>query len=289
VGLENGKGSLGDVNTLAIDDKFLWIATSEGMKRYDKAAKWTEQYSEENGFPSKYVRTAATGNGEVWVGTNKGLGKYNKLSDDPNAWETYQQTIDVESMLESKEYANSIVSNNIRAIAIGERYIWVGTEKGLSRYDRRREVWVTYTRSDGLVSDEVSSICINDDTIWFGTKSGVSKMDTTHPYPEKEGNTGQWTTWTKTDGLASDNITCIAVNGDFVWFGTFDAGVSRYSKSQDTFKTFTTKDGLSHNSISDIAIDGDFVWFGTELGLSRYDTQTDTWTIFTRNFDEEDR
>jgi ligand-binding sensor domain-containing protein len=114
-------------------------------------------------------------------------------------------------------------------------------------------------------------------------------MDTTHPYPEKEGNTGQWTTWTKTDGLASDNITCIAVNGDFVWFGTFDAGVSRYSKSKETFKTCTTKDGLSHNSISDIAIDGDFVWFGTELGLSRYDTQTDMWTIFTRNFDEEDR
>jgi ligand-binding sensor domain-containing protein len=277
----------GDVNDLAVDDKYVWIAKSDGVSRLDKAANWTDRYEEKNGLPGKYIKTATTGHREVWVGTDNGVGKYNQLSDDPNAWETYQKTIDVQASLESKEYANSLVSNNIHTIAIGERYVWVGTERGVSRYDRKKELWVTLTLNDGLVSDEISSICIDGVFVWFGTKDGVSFLDTTHPYPSKEGNMGQWTTLTEADGLASDDVTCIAVNGDYVWFGTFDAGVSRYSKSQKTFKTFTTEDGLSHNSISDIAIDGDFVWFGTELGLSRYDTQTDTWTIFTRNFDEE--
>ena len=70
--------------------------------------------------------------------------------------------------------------------------------------------------------------------------------------------------------------------------GSFDAGVSRYNKVTTEWKHFTQRDGLSHNRVFALAVDGDFLWVGTERGLNRHDTVTDTWTIFTTHFDEEE-
>ena len=128
------------------------------------------------------------------------------------------------------------------------------------------------------MSNEISSICIDGEWVWFATKGGVSKLDT---------KTGEWISLTKADGLASDQITRIVAQGDFVWFGTFDAGVTRYNKETAEWRQFTQADGLSHNRVLAIATGDDFVWVGTERGLNRYDTTTDTWTIFTQHFDEE--
>ena len=241
---------------------------------------YRKRYDDKNRLPSKFTKAAGIQGNCLWIGTDKGMCKYNTLSDDPNAWETFTSALDVDTMHVSEEYAVSLVDNNITSMAADQRYVWAGTEKGVSRYDTKRGLWMTYTQQDGLLSDEISSICIDNHLVWFGTKKGITRLDT---------STGEWESFTKSDGLPSSNITCVMAKDDHVWFGTFDAGVILYDKVESTWRNFTTSDGLSHNRISAIASDDDFVWFGTELGLSRYDTITDTWTIFTRNFDEEDR
>ena len=267
------------VNDLAADDKYLWIATSKGVTRFDKSAHWTDLHEAENGLADTFVKVADVERRTLWVGTDKGVSRYNTLSDDPNAWETFRRADDVDTMLLSQEYANSLVDNRVTGIAVGDRYVWVGTERGISRYDMKKEVWVTYTERDGLYRNKVSSICIDGDWVWFGTEGGVNRLDT---------KTEKWSLFTASDGLASNEITSIVANSDFVWFGSFDAGVSRYNKATTEWKHFTRKDGLSHNRVFELSVDGDFLWVGTERGLSRYDTMTDTWTIFTPHFDEEE-
>ena len=55
-----------------------------------------------------------------------------------------------------------------------------------------------------------------------------------------------FTTFTKQDGLASDNVRSIFQNrAGMFWFGTSDSGVSRYDGQ--SFTTFATHDGLGHN------------------------------------------
>ena len=267
------------VNDLVTDDKYLWIATAQGVIRFDKSAHWTDLHEAENGLADTFVKVADVGGRTLWVGTDKGVSKYNTLSDDPNAWETFTRADDVDTMLLSQEYANSLVDNRVTSIAVGDRYVWVGTERGISRYDMKKEIWVTYAKQEGLHHDEVSSICIDGDWVWFGTEGGVSRLNT---------RTEEWDVFTSSDGLASDPITSIVATDDFVWFGSFDAGVSRYNKATTEWKHFTQRDGLSHNRVFALATDGDFLWVGTERGLSRYDTVTDTWTIFTTHFDEEE-
>ena len=267
------------VNDLASGDKYLWLATSQGVTRFDKSAHWTDLHEAENGLADTFVKVADVEGRTLWVGTDKGVSRYNTLSDDPNAWETFRRADDVDTMLLSQEYANSLVDNRVTSIAVGNRYVWVGTERGISRYDMKKEVWVTYTERDGLYRNKVSTICIDGDWVWFGTEGGASRLDT---------KTEKWSAFTVADGLASNQITSIVTNGDFVWFGSFDAGVTRYNKVTAEWKHFTQKDGLSHNRVFGLATDGDFLWVGTERGLSRYDTMTDTWTIFTSHFDEEE-
>ena len=84
---------------------------------------------------------------------------------------------------------------------------------------------------------------------------------------------------TPKDGLSSEMVNAIAVQGEEVWFGTYGGGATLYDKSKKTYKAFTTKgepmdkvdDGksinwknlLAYNHVSVIVPDADRTWFGT--------------------------
>jgi len=268
-----------NINSLAVDDRYLWVGTKEGASRYDKIADKWDRYSRETGLPSQDVVAIVVDGYDIWAGTSAGLCKYPRMSDDPNAWVTFTSGIEIKPMVVSKEFARSLVSDEIWAIAVDGRNVWVGTRIGVSQYDKSRDTWTTYTQEDGLISDAISSIAVDNDHIWFGSDSGVTL------YNKKNGD---WTTFTVENGLSSNRITCIAPDGDYVWFGTFDAGVCRYNTKTKQWETFTKKDGLAHNSVLSIAVDGNLVWFGTNRGLSRYDKTTGGWTVFTQFHGPED-
>ena len=267
------------VTDLVVDDKYVWIVSGKGVRRFDKWAHWTDKYDEKNGLPTNYVKVAAVGKRTLWVGTDHGVSKYNTLSEDANAWEIFARADEVDTMSLSPEYAESLVDNRVRSIAVGTRYVWVGTERGVSQHDLRRRTWITYKQDDGLLGDEISSICIDGESVWFGTEGGVSRLNT---------KTKEWSSFTRANGLAINQVTQIVAADDDVWFGTFDHGLLHYNKETQAWKHFTRTDGLSHNRVFDIAMDEDFLWIGTARGLSRYDILTDTWTIFTRHFDQEE-
>ena len=268
-----------DINSLAVDDQYLWVGTKEGACRYDKIADRWDRYTTETGLPNQDVVAVVVDGYDIWAGTSAGLCKYPRMSDDPNAWVTYTSGIDIKPMVVSEEYAKSLVSDEIWSLAADGKYVWVGTRIGVSCYDKKRDTWTTFTREDGLAGDAVSSIAVEDGRIWFGSDNGVSMYDK---------NSHDFLILTTSDGLSSNRITGIASDGDSIWFGTFDAGVLRYDIKTKTFRIYTKKDGLAHNSILSIALDGKNVWFGTSRGLSRYDKTTGCWTTFTQVYGPED-
>jgi len=50
--------------------------------------------------------------------------------------------------------------------------------------------------------------------------------------------TGDCKSFALTDGLSDHNIRDIAVDEDYVWFGTFSGGVCRYDKRSDLWTTY---------------------------------------------------
>ncbi len=278
-GQKEEKNELVDNNVidLSVGKRYVWIATEGGVGRYDKIADRFESYTQENQLPSVDIRAVVQNRSDLWIGTKNGISKHSILSDDRNAWETYNAAIEILPTVEGK-YAKSLKNDDVRCLAVDENRVWAGTKTGVSLYTLRQGTWTTFTQNSGLASDEVSCITIDNEQVWFGSGRGVTVYDTLNE---------TWKVLTDADGLGSNLITSMAIRGDQVWFGTFDKGITMWDKTTGQFTTFTKTDGLPHNGILSIAIDGDYLWFGTHGGLTRYDSVTGTWTVYTEQFDHD--
>ncbi|MDA0337008.1 MAG: regulator, partial [bacterium] len=77
-----------------------------------------------------------------------------------------------------------------------------------------------------------------------------------------------WISYHVADGLPSDKVFCVAVDGPRIWAGT-DQGLAVLESG--SWRTYTTRDGLAYDAVLSVAIDsasGD-VWAGTMGGLTR--------------------
>ena len=266
-----------NVVDVSVGKRYVWIATEGGVGRYDKIADRFDAYTEKNQLPSVDIRAIGENRTDVWIGTKNGVSKHNILSDDPNAWETYNAAIEITPTVAQK-YTQSLKNDDVRSLAVDNDRVWIGTKTGVSVYNFRERTWQTFTQRDGLASREVSCIGVDKTRVWFGGGHGATVYDMTD---------GTWRVYTKKDGLGSDLITSIAINDTEIWFGTFDNGVTVLTKATGEFTILAMADGLPHNGVLSLAMDGDFVWIGTHGGLTRYDTLTETWTVFTEHFDHD--
>jgi ligand-binding sensor domain-containing protein len=79
-----------------------------------------------------------------------------------------------------------------------------------------------------------------------------------------------WTHYTTKDGLPSNKINTVRVDGNRLWIGT-DKGLALMEEGEIT-KVFKEKDGLAHHNAVSVDVHpmtGD-VWIGTMRGLNRY-------------------
>jgi len=111
---------------------------------------------------------------------------------------------------------------------------------------------------------------------------------------------------TQKDGLSSEMVYAIAVQGEEIWFGTYEGGATLFDKTKKVFKAYTTKgepmdkvdDGnsinwknlLPYNHVSVILPDEDRIWFGTYFygfgggGISYYHPRRNPqWKKFPTN------
>jgi len=267
---ESGRLIDNRILSLAPDGRYVWVGTIRGASKYDRIAATWDNFTRENGLPGERIVSIALDDNHVWMGTNFGVGRYPRMADDPNAWIAYTAQVSIKP-IESKEYVSTMVSNEVQCVAVDKDYLWVGTKRGVSRYDKTSDSWDNYTSQDGLIDNAVSSIAMDDGMVWFGTANGVSA------YNQKSRD---WITFTAKDGLASDRITCILYDDGNLWFGTFDAGLTRYDIHDETWRTYTKADGLAHNGVLSIAADDHYLWVGTRRGLSRHDKTTGAWTTY---------
>ena len=106
--------------------------------------------------------------------------------------------------------------------------------------------------------------------------SGLASSSQTANLPQTQ--PGVWTTYRESDGLASDSVLSIAVDGDNVWFGTKN-GVSKFDGT--TWTTYDTSNSeLVYDGVNAIAVDDveGNIWFGTRWGASKFDGSN--WTPY---------
>jgi len=258
-------------------DGTLWLATQEGLARFDGVSFTTFDRRNRDALrQNRLTALAEDASGALWIGTRGGgLTRYRAGR---------------------FEAVDGLAATFVRALAAApDGGLWIGTDLGLSRFEEGRLVDVygkgalsedgvrhlavapdgalfagtknglyrvkggkltAFREADGLVADEVMSLyCDRAGTVWIGTLQGLSRL-----------RDGRFETLTEKDGLPENEVRALFEDRHgSLWIGTQGKGVARLSRGR--LQTLTREDGLGSSSIRCFAEDREgSVWIGMLAG-----------------------
>jgi signal transduction histidine kinase/streptogramin lyase len=224
--------------------KRLWIATNEGFYQFDQ---------EQNQFVRMPHNPPDPGNvqqnliytiyedrqGTLWLPTHgRGLSEFNP---DSGTFIYHLRGWDPET--DSLDWVNSGYNFILDVVEDESGTLWVGTQDGLSRYDRRTGRWASYQHDPvdlhSLSNNWIRSLHLDEaGNLWVGTLGGgLNSFDRA---------TETFTHYSVQDGLANDMVLDILESGGYLWICTAN-GLSRYDPRTETFRSYGASDGLPIN------------------------------------------
>src|SRR5439155_10307089 len=157
---------------------------------------------------------------------------------------------------------SELPSRMINALVSDEQAIWIGTDNGLTRFQKGE--WRTFnTANSKLPDNEVGALALGKDrSLWVGTRRGVAHFD------------GEWHVF-QLEGLeasAFDNgVSAIASTEDGdIWVGYLQTIAKFHGGNWEYFKSGGGKFEALHVQAFAAAKDG-ALWVGTDQGLIRID------------------
>lgn len=142
----------------------LWIGTeNEGLLCYDLKNNRLKQFTFPL-LPSPTVRSLALDKGNIlWIGTDNGLVQFHTKSE--KIIKTYQKT------------ADGLPNSVIYSILLEEDNVWIGTNNGLSCFNKSKKIFKNYDKTDGLQSNEFNTNAAYQDPkglLYFGGINGIT-------------------------------------------------------------------------------------------------------------------
>jgi ligand-binding sensor domain-containing protein len=192
------------MQTLQDSQGFIWIATEDGLARYDgyEVHRYAHDRDKGDSLPGNFAWAMAEDrHGDLWVALkDAGLARWNRRTDR------------FSSFRHDPANSNGLSSDALRALLIDRRgHIWIGTTgSGLDEFDPATGIFRHYThdmaRADSLSSDVVTSLWQESDgQIWVGTDDGLNRLiAASRSFQRYRSEPGQ------ADSLSSNKVSVIA-------------------------------------------------------------------------------
>ena len=255
-----------------IQDKegIMWIGTYSGISIFDtnssikhyKAGEDDDYLLNENMVHGVYEDS----DGYLWVGSKlKGI----SIIDRKNNTSTSIST----------ENNNIIQSDMINDITGYKDFIFIATDGGVLKIDKKTSTMKNYSTLDGLVNDAVKDIMVDDKGyLWVGTINGLSLI-----------NIETDEIIDMTDYISDDKYIKHMyqdIYGNYYLGLLRDDGLCYINRKEKTIKYFKhdKKDKSSISSDRVRYINGDSkgnVWIGTSYGINKFDPKTETFERYT--------
>ena len=147
----------------------VWAGTEDGLNRMDMRTGRFTAYRFNGPLDSRIYRVLAEDrDGSIWMGTyEQGLQKLDVRTGTIIAYKN------------DPKAANSLSSNRMNALCIDHSgTLWVGTQNGLNRFDRRTGEFTVFNERDGLPNNAIMGILEDAaGNLWLATLNGLSKFD----------------------------------------------------------------------------------------------------------------
>ncbi|MBA6355616.1 MULTISPECIES: EAL domain-containing protein [unclassified Colwellia] len=243
-------------------DGFIWIATEDGLNRYDgkNFVHYRKNLEEPNSIANNFIRKVFIDkDGVLWAGTRKGLSKYNVLLD--NFENYYHQEGNNESLQDDMVW--DIYQDK-------DNNIWVSTTNGIHKFNEANNNF-KQIKIHGLEGRLKEIKTIYQDlkgNFWFGSyDKGIFLVNENLNYAEslqKKNNKWHITIF------ANSMFDIKEINGNY-WLAT-DNGVyvldENYNLIDRYHKTHPTNKIISNRIRSIVLTDLSTVWIATENGLN---------------------
>lgn len=249
----------------------LWIC-STALNLLGQLAASFQYLSKKDGLSQVSVFAVAQDDaGFMWFGTKDGLNKF----------DGYQFKI-----YKNNTSPNSLIANDIRTLYIEpkNKYLWIGTTSGLSKYQVNTDDFVNYIHSpsdDSSISNNVIRTIYKDskDRLWIGTAVGLNLYD------EANNNFKKFHLDDKIAG-AQDVKAIIEDAAHQLWFGTSN-GLYKLLENQDGSLIFERLDDNISRQLSGLHIKSILedkernFWIGTyKQGINYWDRKKDVVRIY---------
>ncbi len=181
----------------AQDGSIYFAGTNFGLCRLQPGQQGFEYFEMDENDPASIsdnwlYRLYEDEEGIIWIGTSRG--GLNRFDPKTEAFKVYQHDVNDRTSLPG----NTVKCILERENHSGKKYLWLGTENGLSRFDRESETFKTYYSEDGLFSNVVHGLLEDGHgRLWISTNGGISCFDPA---------TGQFANYTKEDGLQDNEF-----------------------------------------------------------------------------------
>ena len=159
-------------------------------------------------------------------------------------------------------YTEGFASDNISRIVgkPGGRYLWLATDRGLVRMDRRSSSFQTYGLHEGLVDERVHALALDGDILWIGTEVGIDGL-----YVPRDS-----IFHASTNAVRDARIYDIEVREDVVWLAT-DRGLMRLAKPTPEWRRYYTEQGPLAGRVRALASDNRKLYAGSDRGIAIVD------------------
>ncbi|MGL5352434.1 MAG: ligand-binding sensor domain-containing protein, partial [Clostridium sp.] len=261
-----------------------WIGTDEGLNMYNKNTGDIKQFihskDNSNTISSNAIfKLYMDRDNKLFVGTiDAGL----SIMD----IDTYEV-----SRYDNTKDENSIPGSFVKTILRDSRgLVWIGTDNGFCRFNEEENNFILYKSKvydyQSIVSDNILSLCEDESgTIWVGTYGGISLFNPDNIFKLYKHNPFDPNSISEASiqGLYEDNE-------GIIWAGTAHRGLNALDREANTVKRYINEIGneksLIDNNISEVVGIDNEIWIATEGGLSKFDKNTNEFTNFTSNGDE---
>ena len=285
-------------NLLKDSRGYLWIATFDGLNRYDgyEVTAFKHDPEDPSTISSSFTRRVIEdASGMIWVGTTNGFNRFDPLTEqftrygfDPSVSDSTVSALFEDStgrfwvgsshgILYEFDRTDEELSPWSPEHELGrildivedkEGILWIGHSRGLTRLDPDTESFALYEPVDatGLLANRVKQILLGDDGfLWLAMDGGgLAHFDTV-----TESSTIYRHDPDDPTSLSSNAVMSIAEAGpDSYWVGTYGAGLNLFDAETGTFRHFQPNPYLS-DSLGDGRIpalltdDQNTLWIGT--------------------------
>lgn len=210
---------------------FIWIATQNGLNRYDAYSFLTFNHNneDESSISSDVVHCVhEDSKGRIWIGTDNGLNQYNRGTGEFEYWQP-------DTLGEAATYPNFVT----RIVEDSTGVLWIGTsENSVIKFNPDSNLF-TKPEPVNLIDDRFylayirSMIIDSNQNIWIGTNGfGIIKY-------ALRTNEMSWYLHHLGNHFSKQLAYTFAIHEDDkgdVWIGTYIGGLAKYEPENDNFR-----------------------------------------------------